>query len=701
MKKLKTLVFIFAAFCLFSTVNVHADSRACEPFDKGDAEKNLTEVKLHYQNKQAYAPGEKVYLDLKGAERDNSIEISVMIRSTDVSTRKYYNVYLKNLIGSDSTGSYFIIPDDPEHMPINDKYEIWGFIYYKKTDEIKEYGVTPEGEKVPIYKELCTTYYTKEEDANNNEEGVLLNNSYSSFNLTNKKPEVKNILESIKLDKNYSYFGGKMTFTVKTTEPIKSAYLTFTDRTKSGALPFFTVHLLSEGKSNEFTYTVDVPTYGINNVYDGTYKLEEIIFYDASNNKYTYNTNQEKAEEYNDKYVPYDLSILLGKPITDIIKESQFELKAVKLISNEAKVGNKVTVNFDWYYNSMNIRMQSVLLTFYDSTNNSMFSTYLKDVKQDTSIIIPSTAKVGDYTLKTVTITFDSYVGETNTIIIDKDSIADSYKSIFDQKLSIVEDKDAGLYFIAEELYQTSYEKIKSAKDNTVITINANVKSVIPAELFDAIKESPKQVVIEYGKNQWVFNGVDIESSKPVDVSMKFYDASKLESNESIKKVIGDKAVVLEFPENGELPGKALIRIKDEEVFNKLEGKVYYIYHIDENENVLNKVAIEVQKSSDGYIEFYINHNSKYVITNEKVNDSSVLGEDDAVANVNAAKEAAKKDSDSNNTILYIALGVCVVIIVGLVAVILRKPKKEKKVEVKEEPKKETTEEKTEEPKKK
>lgn len=700
MKKLKTLVFIFAAFCLFSTVNVHADSRACEPFDKGDAEKNLTEVKLHYQNKQAYAPGEKVYLDLKGAERDNSIEISVMIRSTDVSTRKYYNVYLKNLIGSDSTGSYFIIPDDPEHMPINDKYEIWGFIYYKKTDEIKEYGVTPEGEKVPIYKELCTTYYTKEEDANNNEEGVLLNNSYSSFNLTNKKPEVKNILESITLDKNYNYFGGKMTFTVKTTEPIKSAYLTFTDRTKSGALPFFTVHLLSEGKSNEFTYTVDVPTYGINNVYDGTYKLEEIIFYDASNNKYTYNTNQEKAEEYNDKYVPYDLSILLGKPITDIIKESQFELKAVKLISNEAKVGNKVTVNFDWYYNSMNIRMQSVLLTFYDSTNNSMFSTYLKDIKQDTSIIIPSTAKVGDYTLKTVTITFDSYVGETNTIIIDKDSIADSYKSIFDQKLSIVEDKDAGLYFIAEELYQNSYEKIKSAKDNTVITINANVKSVIPAELFDAIKESPKQVVIEYGKNQWVFNGVDIESSKPVDVSMKFYDASKLESNESIKKVIGDKAVVLEFPENGELPGKALIRIKDEEVFNKLEGKVYYIYHIDENENVLNKVAIEVQKSSDGYIEFYINHNSKYVITNEKVNDSSVLGEDDAVANVNAAKEAAKKDSDSNNTILYIALGVCVVIIVGLVAVILRKPKKEKKEEVKEEPKKETTEEKTEEPKK-
>ena len=673
MKKKTLLTLIIALFCIFTMPKVHADLRVCDPFDKTDAEKNLTGVKLHYTEKKAYSPGEKVYLDLTGVERGNDISIMVLLRSSNGSDKKYYSVYLKNATGSDETGAYFIVPDISDNFP-KDEYEIYGLTYYKETDEIKEYGVTPEGERSPIYKVLCTTYFTKQEDADKESNSVFLKDSYGKFTLIDKKAEVENILKEIKLEKNYTYFGGKITFKVTTTKPIRSAYLTFTDRTKSGSLPFFTVNLISDGSGNEFTYTVSAPTYGINNVYEGTYKLEEIQFYGLDNSKYTYNTNKAKAEEYNDKYVDYKLSLTLGKPITDLLKEAKFELKDTKLVKNEAKVGDKVSVNFDYYYNSANLKIQSVMLTFQDETNKTMFSSYLKEIAKDSSIIIPSTAKAGEYTLKTVTITFDSYVGETNTVILNASNIVDAAKKVFEQKLKITDSEDAGLYFIAEELYESSIEKIKAAKENTVVTINANANTIIPAEVFDAIKETSKQVIIEYDKNEWVFSGVDIEKSKPVDVSINYYKPEKLKSAEEIKKAVGNKAVILEFPANGDLPGKTLIRIKNEEIRNQLEGDIYYVYYINELESKLDKVAIEIQKSSDGYIEFYINHNSKYVIKTSEVVDEEVLGKDDSIAKVNAVDSV--KIEKGNNTVLYAIIGGCVLVIVILVIALIKKPKK-------------------------
>ena len=674
MKKNKILIVFVMLFCLFTTTKVSADVRDCDPFDSSDAKKNLTGVKVHFEHKKAYSIGEKVYLDISGKEMDNNDEVEVLLRTVGASETKFYSAYLKNIIGNDQIGAYFIIPDDPIHMPVNNQFEIYGYRYYRKTNEIKEYGITPEGEKTPIYKTLCSTYYTKKEDANNDDKSLLLDNSYITFTTSARREDVRDILVNVSSEKNYTYFGGKVTFKVTTTEPVKSAYLTFVDRTKKTAnLTFFTVNLLSDGKSNEFTYTVNAPSYGINNVYEGKYKLEEIMLFDMNDNKLTYNTNIEKAEEYHSKYKELDYTLYIGKSVTDLIKESNFELKNVKLTKNEAKVGDKLNVDFDFYYNSPMLEIQSVLLTFSDEQTGEVFSTYLKSFSRDSSIIIPSNTKEKEYTLKAVTITFNSYVGETNTIILDN-SVLNENKDIFNQKLKIVENKDAGLYFIAEELYETSYDIIKKAKENAIITINADGKSTLPSELFDAIKETSKQLVIQYDKNEWVFSGVDIEKSKPIDVSMNFYDANKL-VEENIKTVVGDKAVVLEFPQNGNLPGKALIRIKNEEVFNKLTGDVYYVYHIDDIENKLNKVAVEIQKSTDGYLEFYINHNSKYVITNEEINDNEVVSKDDSIAKVNTVAETAKKDTkenEKNNNTVYIIFGVMALIIIVLVVVVIK-----------------------------
>ena len=86
------------------------------------------------------------------------------------------------------------------------------------------------------------------------------------------------------------------------------------------------------------------------------------------------------------------------------------------------------------------------------------------------------------------------------------------------------------------------------------------------------------------------------------------------------------------------------------------------------------------------------------------VKDDSILGEDDTVAKINTTVGAKDNDSkSSDNTPLYIALGIALVIIIILVIIIVRKPKKVESdsvakddIEPKEEPKTEPKEEKNE-----
>ena len=663
MKFKKILVFTLLVFCFFSVKDVYAET-GCNEISRDEAILNITSARIHDKNKTTYSPGEKVYVDLKAVTGSN-VSIAVDLRDDKSETGR--PVYLKNIIGNpgEVISAYFIVPDD---IAIDKEYEIYGYEY-----------LLP-GEVRPS----CAFYRTIKEEAESFGTNYI-EDSYAKFKVVEKKEEVKDILKSVTVEKNYTYFGGKLTFNVETTEPVESVLLVFANRTNlvDGKPTYFSINLISGGKNNNFTSTVNAPTYGINNVYEGDYFLEDIIIYSVDNGKYTYNANKEEAEKYNQRYINNDLKIFIGKPIEDIIKESNFEIKNAKLIKNDVKIGDKVSVFFEWNYNSMNIRMQSVMLSFYDEKNKNMFSTYLKDISQDTSIIIPSNAKAGEYLLKNISIIFDSYVGETNTILLDQNTISSKYKSIFEQKLTINENIDAKIYYLAEQLQENEFEKIRNAKDNAVVTVNANETHVVPAELFDAIKETSKQVVIEYDKNEWVFNGTDIELSKPVDVSIKFYDTKDLNVNADLKTALGNDLLVIEFPENGKLPGKALIRIKDEDIYNRLKGNKYFIYHVDEENNKLNKVAVELQKSYNGYIEFYIDHNSKYVITSEEITDNVVLGDDDEVMKVNSQKTTEKTNnnkSDGDNTILYIAILEGVVVLVGIVLIIIFSKNKSKKI---------------------
>ena len=452
----------------------------------------------------------------------------------------------------------------------------------------------------------------------------------------------------------------------------------------------FNTNLLSSGDKTDFTYTVNAPS----NIEPGNFLLDSIIVYYDDGGYVRYSTDKTYADMDPDiLYYDGSLKLTLGKPLLDILKDAEFSLKGLTLQKQSAEIGMTVPVNFDWYYNSVNIRMLSARL-FFRGENNKSFSAYLKELKKDTTIIIPSSAEEGEYKLESLTLTFDSYVGETNVVVLDEETIESQYKDIFTQKLNIVKkeeskpDNDTKLYYYVEELTPKSIETIKNSKQNSVITIYANSETVIPAELFESLKESGRQVIIINEKNEWVISGTDIESTKPVDVSMKYYDVKELDVPAELKESFSGDSIVLEFKENGKLPGKVLMRLKDEELLNKLSGDKYYIYHIDEENNKLDKVAVEIQKSYDGYVEFYINHNSKYVITTKEVKDNDVIGkEDDMFVNntsVVASHETNKDNDSKSNMLLAVCLCVIAVLILIIIVILRRKPSNEKKANVKE-----------------
>ena len=184
------------------------------------------------------------------------------------------------------------------------------------------------------------------------------------------------------------------------------------------------------------------------------------------------------------------------------------------------------------------------------------------------------------------------------------------------------------------------------------IGINYETGSKVPATVFEAVYGENKELVFEGGSIQWVFNGKDIKEDKlkEIDLNVKvnnldrFYEGN---ANEIKDQVNNKPTYVLSFPNNGELPGKATIRLKvDYEFVRHLGREDLSIYYFDQVNNKLQLVKKNVNVSSDGFIEFEIYHNSDFLIVNEnarvKSNNANLKS---LTLNVGELKPSFNKDT--------------------------------------------------------
>lgn len=227
----------------------------------------------------------------------------------------------------------------------------------------------------------------------------------------------------------------------------------------------------------------------------------------------------------------------------------------------------------------------------------------------------------------------------------------------------IKEETEEDLEYNNSEITQKALDEISNSSETQNIIINIDNKTVVSKEIFETIKGTSKQLIIKSGDNQIIFNGKDIAESKDIDATIS---SNSIVDDIELKEV-SNKGIVLNFANNGNLPGVATIRIKvTDKIKSELNLDDIYVYYYNQENKELVKLSNKATYK-DGYIEFAINHNSKYVFVNEiiKENDGTKNEEDNTVTFLESHK-------------MYVIIIICSVFTIIFVIVILILDKKTK-----------------------
>ena len=217
-------------------------------------------------------------------------------------------------------------------------------------------------------------------------------------------------------------------------------------------------------------------------------------------------------------------------------------------------------------------------------------------------------------------------------------------------------------------------QKIHDAKDDAVIAIDATGNPVVQKYIFEEIKGTNKTIHIESNGIEWIFNGKDIENVKDINTSIAVwydYNYDNLESGYL------EKALILSFAENGQLPGMATVRIKLDYKLREYIGEEVYVYYYDKDDDKMftDILGDSIVLNDNGWFEFKISHNSDYILTNKKP-DTKYIKEDKELIEANEEFVANKEKKSNKKLIIIVCAIVAVLVVLGIVLVVLRKRNK-------------------------
>lgn len=311
--------------------------------------------------------------------------------------------------------------------------------------------------------------------------------------------------------------------------------------------------------------------------------------------------------------------------------------------------------------------LKNMLLSYTNEKDGNVINVYVKAIDEKPYIIVPSTATVGKYNLDYGYLTF-------------VDDTSERYKNTATKKFAynasfIVKEKpmDTSKYVFSNEKYgKDVIDTLNKLDDDAIVVVDANTMPLIDEGVFSFIRDTKRTLIIEYQDSQWIFNGLDINNPKVVDVRTILTKLTKDSDyyNSFLKENVQGPSAMLQFSENGDLPGKTLIKIDKASVDTLLNNPDnIYVYYYKEDTDQLVKVAMEIQ-SNDGFYEFYINHNSKYIMTTKEI-VTDIVSEDVDMLSLN--HQLVIQQQQQQMPILYILGTVCGILAMGLVIVLGRK----------------------------
>ena len=604
------------------------------------------------------APGEKVYVDLY-ADYNMWEYISISMKST--TSEDEFTVYLKNI---HSNKAYFILPEPGNTQSSNPNGAKVGETYELRQINLFGYcnNQTDCSDKTASY----TTYPV---------DGKVSINSFEKKYVTVKSPNTtpttqtdKMTIESFKLLSNNVQVGDKVYMDLKysSTKNIIGCFLLLENQQED--LLYYTIKDL-----NTKPYiTIESTTSGKIPLPGETYNVTTMVCQSENDNQLiniSSNKNFANAIHYN-----FDSKLTI-KESTDGTITSNFNIPYFEMATTEVNPGDIVNLQM-----ATNVNAISTILIFHNKEKNETLPVYLKG-QEKMFFNVPTTVKSGTYELQkiivkdythTYTITNDNgkaQLYEDQNITNNKLSIDLNKKIIVKEP---IENKKV-LILNNEDYTEEIKNKIIGLDEDAVITVYANNITLIDKGLFEAIRETRKTLIIEYGESEWIFSGTDIENPKSIDASMIISDITNKNFEGSFITSLPQKTKLLTFSDNGELPGKVLIRLKSIELDNQFGEDKLFIYYYDKDTDGLMKVAMEIQKDN-GYYEFYINHNSKYILANKEIKGNFVSSDTDYLK-LNT-KSITKKEKGTDYSIYVILIGVVIGIILIIYKLIPRNEKK-------------------------
>ena len=337
----------------------------------------------------------------------------------------------------------------------------------------------------------------------------------------------------------------------------------------------------------------------------GTYELDRVYLSDENGYDQKYHS---KYHEYAELLLPTELSFTVtnesGEDVTAPV------LKGISIDKTEVEVPSEVTITLDVEDDLSGYK--SAVVSVINRKNGRTIDFCNSSHNNPNKVIIPISEwePSGMFEVDAVSL-FDN---NNNISRYNTDDLPNQVSFLVK---NIDKDNPTG-DIITSTNNANLVEDIQNMADGSTAHIYYGNGATISKEVFEEIKGQEKTIALKSDGIEWIFNGQDVtdENIKKIDLTTSI--EAKWNSDSDAAEGIDweQNALILSFAENGKLPAPATIRIKADWVFKDAVGtENLYVYYYDNTTKEYVQVAADLTITKDEYLEFTIDHNSDFVIT--------------------------------------------------------------------------------------
>ncbi len=156
-------------------------------------------------------------------------------------------------------------------------------------------------------------------------------------------------------------------------------------------------------------------------------------------------------------------------------------------------------------------------------------------------------------------------------------------------------------------------KEIKTSEENTITLLLNNNDKVVDKEIFNAIAGTDKIVsfILRDG-TIWTFKGKDIINENIASIKLSVSNTPTEEAKKAIEGLTDD-AIFIKFHHHGNLPGKALVKIKINN--EELVGKKLTLYYYNPETKEVERISDNIFVDRDGFAILEIDHCSDYFLS--------------------------------------------------------------------------------------